>query len=69
MTIFTKSNDHLQKLVPLLGILEFGHSKILINSSNEQHNVEIKIKKNIKLSSKLINDISRISGVDYLTFS
>ena len=69
MTIFTKSNDHLQKLVPLLGILEFGHSKILINSSNEEHNVEIKIKENIKLSSKLINDISRISGVDYLTFS
>ena len=50
-------------------VLEFGQSDIFINSSNEQHHVEIKIKKNIKLSSKLINDFSKINGVDNIIFS
>ena len=69
MTLFTKGDEYLQKLVPLLGFLEFGHSNILINKSNEQQQVEIKIKENIKLSSKLINEISKLSGIDNISFS
>ena len=69
ITLFTNSNKHLDKLVPLLGILEVGHSDILISCSNKERQVEIKIKENIKLSSKFINDLSTISGIDHIRFS
>ena len=60
---------YLDELVPLLKTLESGHSDILINSSNKEQQVEIKIKENIKLSSKFINDLSTISGIDHIKFS
>ena len=69
ITLFINNNNNIEKLVPLVKILEFGHSDILINSSNGQQNVEIKIKENIKLSSKLIDDLSKISCVDNISFS
>ncbi len=69
ITLFTNSNEHLDKLVPLLGVLEVGYSDILICCSNKEQQVEIKIKENIKLSSKLINDLSTISGIDNIRFS
>ena len=69
VTLFTNSNKHLDKLLPLLGILEFGYSDILISCSNKEQQVEIKIKENIKLSSKFINDLSTISGIDHIRFS
>ena len=69
ITLFTNSNKHLDKLVPLLGILEVGSSNILISCSNKERQVEIKIKENIKLSSKFINDLSTISGIDHIRFS
>ena len=53
----------------MLKILESGHSDILINSCNEEQQDEIKIKENIKLSSKFINDLSTISGIDRFKFS
>ena len=69
ITLYTNTNKHLDKLVPLLEILEVGHSDILINSSNKENQVEIKIKENIKLSSKFINDVSTISGIEHFRFS
>ncbi len=69
ITIFTNSNKYLDKLVPLLGVLEVGYSDILISCSNKERQVEIKIKENIKLSSKFINDLSTISGIDHIRFS
>ena len=69
MTLYTNSNEFLLKLVPILKILEDGHSDIIINSSNGQQQVEIKVKENIKLSSDLINNISKISGINYISFS
>ncbi len=69
ITLFTNSNKYLDKLVPLLNVLEDGHSDILINSSNKERQVEIKIKEKIKLSSKFINNISTISGIDHIRFS
>jgi len=69
ITLFTNTNKYLDKLVPLLRILEVGHSDILINSSNKEQQVEIKIKENIKLSSKFISDLSTISGIDHFKFS
>ena len=69
ITLFTKSDEYLQKLVPLLGVLEPGRSNIFINKSSEQQQVEIKIKENIKLSSKFINDLSTINGIDHIRFS
>ena len=69
ITLFTNSNKHLDKLVPLLGILEVGYSDISISCSNKERQVEIKIKENIKLSSKFINDLSTISGIDHIRFS
>ena len=44
ITLFTNSNKHLDKLVPLLGVLEVGYSDILISCSNKERQVEIKIK-------------------------
>ncbi len=69
ITLFINSNKYIEKLVPLLGFLEVGHSDVLINISNKECNVEIKIKANIKLSSKFINDLSKISGIDHIRFS
>jgi len=69
ITLFINSNENLEKLVPLLGELEVGYSDILINSSNKERQVEIKIKENVKLSSKLINDLSSTSGIDHIKFS
>ena len=69
ITLFISNTQYIDELVPLFGILEFGQSDIFINSSNEQHQVEIKIKENVKLSSKLINDLSKIDGVDDIIFS
>ena len=69
ITLFTNTNKHLDELLPLLRILEVGHSDILINSSNKEQQVEIKIRENVKLSSKFINDLSTISGIDRFRFS
>ena len=69
ITLFINSNQFIDDLVPLVENLEYGQSNILITSSNEQHLVEIKIRENIKLSSKLINDLSKINGVDNIIFS
>ena len=69
ITLFTNSNKHLDKLIPLLEVLEVGYSDILISCSNKERQVEIKIKENIKLSSKFINDLSTISGIDHIRFS
>ncbi len=69
MTLFTKGDEYLQKLVPLLNVLEFGKSNILINKSNDKQQVEIKIKEDIKLSSKLIHDISKVKGINNIIFS
>ena len=67
--LFTNSNKYLEKLRPYLSKLEVGHSDILISSSYQEQQVEIKIKENVKLSSKLINDLSTISGIDQIKFS
>ena len=69
ITLFTNSNKHLDRLLPLLGTLEVGYSDILISCSNKEQQVEIKIKENIKLSSKFINDLSTMSGIDHIRFS
>ena len=69
ITLFISNYQYIYELVPLIGVLDFGQSNIFINSSNEQHNIEIKIKENIKLSSKFINDLSKINGVDNIIFS
>ena len=69
ITLFTNTNKHIEKLLPLFSNLELGHSDILINSSNKERQVEIKIKENIKLSSKFINDLSTIRGIDHIIFS
>ena len=69
ITLFINNNQFINDLVPLVENLEYGQSNILITSSNEQHLVEIKIRENIKLSSKLINDLSKINGVDNIIFS
>ena len=69
ITLFTNSNEYIEKLLPLLGGLEVGESDILINTSNKEKNVEIKIKENIKLSSDFINGLSVISGIDHIRFS
>ncbi len=69
ITLFTNTNKFLDKLIPLIKILEVGHSSIFINSSNKEQQVEIKIRENVKLSSKFINDLSTISGIDHFKFS
>ena len=69
ITLFTNTNKYLDKLIPLLSNLEVGYSDVLISSSNKERQVEIKIKENIKLSSKFINDLSTISGIDNIRFS
>ena len=69
VTLFTNSDEYLQKLVPLLDFLEFGKSNIFISKSIEQQQDEIKIKENIKLSSKLIDDIFKVNGIDNIAFS
>ena len=69
VTLYINNNEYIDELVPIMEILECGESDILINSSNEQHYVEIKIKKNVKLSSRLINDLSKVNGVNNLIFS
>ena len=69
ITLFTNNDKCIEKLVPLLEILEVGYSDISIKSSYKEQQVEIKIKENIKLSSKFINDLSTISGIDHIRFS
>ncbi len=69
ITLFTNTNKYIDQLLPLIGTLEVGHSDVLINSSNKERQVEIKIKENIKLSSKFIMDLSKISGIDHIRFS
>ena len=66
--LHSKNNDFLDKIVPLLNDLEIGGSNILLISSIEQKKVEIKIKENVKLSSKLINDLSMVAGIDDINF-
>jgi len=66
--LYSKNNNFLDKLLPLLNNLELGHSNVSLISSTEKEKVEIKIKKNVKLSSKLINDLSLINGIDNINF-
>ena len=69
ITLFIKNNAHLNKIIPLIGTLEFGYSDILLNCSSEEKQVEIKIKENIKLSLDFINNIQKINGIDFISFS
>ena len=68
MLLHYKNNNFLDKIVPLLNDLESGDSNISLVSSIEQKKVEIKIKENVKLSSKLINDLSLVPGIDDINF-
>ena len=61
--------ESLYKIIPLIGTLESGYSNILLNSSSEEKQVEIKIKENIKLSLDFINNIQKINGIDFISFS
>jgi len=69
MTLSVMNNEYIEELVPLMELLEFGHSDIFIKTSNELQQVKFKIKENIKLSSKLIDNLSKIRGVDNISFS
>ena len=69
MTLSVMNNKYIEELVPLMELLEFGHSDIFIKTSNELQQVKFKIKENIKLSSKLIDNLSKIRGVDNISFS
>jgi DNA polymerase-3 subunit alpha len=66
--IHSKTNDFLNKIVPLLNNLEIGGSKISLISTTENKKVEIKIKEKIKLSSQFISDLSLINGIDCINF-
>ena len=66
--LHSKNNNFLDKIVPLVNDLAIGDSNILLISSTEQKKVEIKIKENIKLTSKLINDLYLVTGIDDINF-
>ncbi len=69
ITLFIKNNAYLYKIIPLIEKLEFGYSDILLNSSSDEKQVEIKIKENIKLSLDFIDDIQKMNGIDFISFS
>ena len=66
--IHSKTNDFLNKIVPLLNNLEIGGSNISLIRTTENKKVEIKIKEKIKLSSQLISDLSLVNGIDCINF-
>ena len=55
--LHAENNQFLSEIVPLLDDLEVGSSNILLISSIDQKIDEIKIRENIKLSSKLIANL------------
>ena len=66
--IHSRTNDFLNKIVPLLNNLEIGGSNISLIRTTENKKVEIKIKEKIKLSSQLISDLSLVNGIDCINF-
>ena len=50
-------------------MLKSGYSDVLLNCSSEEKQVEIKIKENITLSLDFINNIQKINGIDFISFS
>ncbi len=69
ITLCTCNYKYLHDIVPLLDDLQFGKSNIFIRSVLDQQKVEIKIKKNIKLTEELIGIMSNLQGIDNYTFS
>ena len=64
----SENNKFLSEIVPLLNDLEVGGSNISLISSFDKKTVEIKIRENIKLSSKLITNLSLVDGIDSINF-
>ena len=62
------NNKFLKEIVPLLKDLEVGNSNISLINSIDHKTVHIKIRENIKLSSKLITNLSLIDGIDSINF-
>ncbi len=62
------NNKFLKEIVPLLKDLEVGNSNISLINSIDHKTVHIKIRENIKLSSKLITNLSLIDGIDSIIF-
>ena len=66
--LHSENNKFLSEIVPLLNDLDVGESNISLISSIDQKTVEIKIRENIKLSSKLIANLSLVDGIDSINF-
>ena len=66
--LHSKNNKFLNEIVPLLKELEVGNSNISLISFINHKKVEIKIKENVKLSSKLISNLSMINGIESINF-
>ena len=66
--LHSENNKFLSEIAPLLNDLDDGNSNISLISSIDQKTVEIKIRENIKLSSKLIANLSLVDGIDSINF-
>ena len=53
----------------LLKNLNIGQSNIFIECFVERKNIKIKVRENIMLSSKLLDDLSKINGIKNITYT
>ena len=57
------------KIQSVLRDLNFGSSNIFIECLDERKMIQIKISENIKLSTTLLNDLSKIKGIKNITYT
>jgi DNA polymerase III subunit alpha len=69
LNLFVEHKSSIIKIETILKKVNIGNSNVLLNFSIGKQSVKIKIKENVKLSSELLNDISKINGIKNISYS
>ena len=69
MTLFLTDMKLIPNIKTILSSLKTGRSQVLLKCYVGKQLVEIKIKENIKLTSLILSDINKISGINNISFS
>ena len=69
MCLFMRNTTYIDKILDLIANLEGGDSNVVLNCSNKSRNVKIIVKEKIKISPCLIENLTKISSVDFIEFN
>ena len=69
LVLILNDQSSIIKIESVLKHLHFGQSNVFIECFVERKLIKIKVKENIKLSSKLLHELSKINGIKNIRYT